>query len=67
MTHILNFQELEELLSPLALRNYTFSFSSVLLLPGHPVRFSVLGVNGRTIVTDLDGKQLNDYFEEVDV
>ncbi len=67
MTHILNFQELEELLTPLALRNYTCSFSSVLLLPGHPVRFSVLGVNGRTIVTDLDGKQLNDYFEEVDV
>ena len=67
MTHILNFYELEGLLSELALRNYTFSMSSVLLLPGYPVRFSVLGVDGKTVVTDLDGKQLNDYFEEVDV
>lgn len=64
MTHILNYEEVRELFSTLAMDKYLSSCFSILMLPGHPIRFSVIGVDGKTVVTGLDANDLNLFFEE---
>lgn len=65
LPHILSDNEMDIFFigKPAAARNFVDSGDSVLLLPGQPVRFSILNISGKTVKTGLNMQEVKDYYD----